>query len=217
MGDFVRSTTGEILGNPDKPIRFVPLKMVATWIIQEEINGKFEYRRTEPRNASNEQAPWSFTENGTKWRRVQSLDVYSLLVSDIEKFQSAMSNMADGELPDLNMMLLPVVISFRSMSFKAGKSVATFFAQVRDLLRFNANAKSYGYSLELQSVADKNDKGSFYVFKIGTSKKLDAALLPDAERWYQNLSNLASVRVDEGSETTVEPTEAPTINAQTKF
>jgi hypothetical protein len=200
-GNFVRSTTMEIVGSEEAPVRFIPLKMVSNWILQESINGKFEYRKLEPRTAKNEMEPWEFQQNGTTWRRVKTLDVFALLEKDIASYQAEMANLKDDALPDLNKMLLPVVISFRSTSFNAGKGVATFFAQIRDLQRYKPEIKSYGYSLELGAYQDKNDKGSYYVFKVGASKKVPDSMVVEAERWYQTLMHLpTNIKVDEAAE-----------------
>jgi hypothetical protein len=207
-GDFVRSTTCEVVGGEEKPISFIPLKMVNGWRVLEEVAGKFEFRRTEPRTAANEMAPWEFTENGAKWKRVKTLDVFALLPQDIEAFQKELADLKDDEMPDLTKTLMPVVISFRSTSFNAGKSVATFFGQVRDMARAtNRPLVPYGYSLELSTVADKNDKGNYYVFKVGKATKIPEAMKPEAQRWFENLMSLPSneIRVDETGDDTAIP------------
>jgi hypothetical protein len=90
----------------------------------------------------------------------------------------------------LNRTVLPVLISFKSTSYKAGQTVTTFFKQVDEMLQYNKNVKHYGYSLPLSCYLDKNDDGSFYVLKVGSPKALDAKYLPMAERWYNTLNSL---------------------------
>ncbi len=228
QGDMVRSTTAEVVGGPEKPVDFIPLKMTSDWIIQEKQGQKFEYRGTIARNAGNETLPWTFyktptgqevvepTANTIEWRRMKVLNVYALLPQDIQAYQDEMKKLADtGEMPDLNKTLLPIVLSFRSTSFNAGKSVATFFAQLRDASRYNPSVKPYHYALTLECSADKNDKGSFYVFQVsGKTKKVDPKLVDEAARWYDTLSNLSSIKID----TTDEDEAAPAASTgQTRF
>jgi hypothetical protein len=213
QGDMIRSTTLEKLGDPDKPVEFVPLKMVAQWILSEKIGQKFEFRKSIPRTAANEDLAWEYKENGIDWRRTKSLDVYALLPQDVAAYQTEMAKVAEtGDLPDLNKTLLPVVISFRSTSFTAGRTIATFFAQVRDALRVDPNVKSYGYTLPLTCYQDKNDKGSYYVFKVGAPKKLATELFPEAERWFQTMTVIQNVKVDESEADT-----GPVVSGTAQF
>ena len=66
IGDMVRSTTAEKLGDDKTPISFIPLKMSNAWTISEKIDEKYEFRRVELRNAANEDLPYEFEENGTE-------------------------------------------------------------------------------------------------------------------------------------------------------
>lgn len=210
LGDVVRSTTVEKLGNPETAIDFIPLKATMGWIEQEKVGQKFEYRKAVARTAQNENYPWSFWRNAngaefdrpgqmgaTEWRRVKTIDVFALLPSDIDAFEKEMAKAkSTGEMPDLTKTILPVVISFRSTSFNAGKTVATFFAQVAEMATHAPQVRSYAYTLPLGCVAEKNDKGSFYIFKVGQPKKLDAKYLPYAERWVNTLNSVKDIRVD---------------------
>lgn len=197
QGDMVRSTTAEVLGNPEEPVEFIPLKMTAAWILKEKIGGKYEFRGIEPRTALNEDAPWDYVKNGADWKRVKALNVFALLPSDISQFHEEMESvLKSGEMPDLNKTILPVQISFQSTSFNAGKAVATFYAQIRDMTRYNPAIKPYHYTLTLGCKQEKNDKGSYYVFEVGKTKKLDQKLVDEAARWYTILNTLKDIRVD---------------------
>jgi hypothetical protein len=193
QGDMIRSTTNEVIGGPDKPLDIVPLKLTPAWRVEEKIGGKFEFRRMEERTAANDSLPWEFQENGSDWRRVKVLNLFALLERDIKAFLAAMQ----AEDPDLGAGLLPVLISFRSTSFPAGKVVATYYAQVRDFQRYNPNAKSYAHKLQLSCKQDKNDKGSYYVFQVeGKPKRLDPTLIPEAERWFNQVNAMKEIKVD---------------------
>lgn len=217
-GDFVRSTTEAKMGDDKSaPIDFIPLKVVTEWREEEKVGQKFEFRKTLPRTPANEDYPWSFFKNpqgqefdkpgqlgATEHRRVKVINCFALLPSDIDAFNAEMAKAAEtGEMPDLNKTVLPIQISFRSTSYNAGKTVTTFFAQIREMLQFNPNVKSYGYTLPLSCFGDKNDKGSYYVMKVGTPKKLDEKYLSMAKSWYERLAAMKEIKVDESKDSEV--------------
>lgn len=201
QGDMVRSTNLDLLGGPDGGVDIIPLKMVNEWRLEESVGGKFEYRMREPRTAANDGSPWEFEKNGAKWKRTKVINLYCLLVQDVLKFSEEIKKAAEtGEMPDMDTALLPVVVSFRSMSYNAGKGVATFFAKVEDMKRYSAQAVPYGYSLSLTCKQTKNEKGSFYVFEVGKSSKQPEAVTKEAARWYEILRGPVALRVDETGE-----------------
>ena len=66
------------------------------------------------------------------------------------------------------------------------------------MLQYNNTVKSYAYTLPLSCVADKNDKGNFFVYKVGTPSKLDPKYLKTAESWFNRLNaGGGSIKVDE--------------------
>lgn len=217
-GDFIRSTTEAKLGDDKSgPIDFIPLKVTTEWREEEKIGQKFEFRKTLPRTPANEDYPWSFYRNpqgqefdrpgqlgATEHRRVKVINCYALLPSDIDAFETEMKKAAEnGEMPDLNKTVLPTLISFRSTSYNAGKTVTTFFAQIREMLQFNTEVKSYGYTLPLTCFGDKNDKGSYYVMKVGTPKRLDTKYLQMAKSWFERLSAMKEIKVDESKDSEI--------------
>ncbi len=214
MGDMIRSTTLEKLGDPEVPVDFIPLKMSADWIESEQVGGKFEFRTTVPRNAANDDLPWEFDKNGVKWKRTKCLNVYALLTADVQAFLAEMAGLGSGEMPDLSKSLLPILLSFRSTSFSAGRAVATYFAQVRDMLKYNPNVRPYGYSLTLACQPEKNDKGNYFVFKVeGKPKKIDDKFFPEVTRWYTTLNTLKTIKVDQGDD----ETDAAPVGTASKF
>jgi hypothetical protein len=202
-GDFVRSSTGEVLGGAATPLEFIPLSFQNLWMISENENGDnktFEFKGYEPRTASNEVQEWEYFENGVKHKRTKVMNVYALLPKDIEKQIAAMeSYKKTGEMPDLEAALLPVVIPFRNTSFKAAKDVATLFVKAADLAaQMGADVPVYGRTMKLSNVKEKNDKGAYYVLKVesgsATKKEYHAA----CKRWRDNLLSMAgAVKVDE--------------------
>ncbi len=188
LGDIYRSTNLEKLGGPDSAVEAVFLHNPKTnWIIEEKPKGatRFEYRRTEPRTASNETLPWSFWSDGssevafkdaqgaavacppgfTEWRRVKQFSVFAVLPADIEAAEKEMAKIDQGELPDPTKALTPVVFSFRSTSYYAGREVATFFTQAQSM-----RVPIHKYKLALTCKLEKNDQGTFYVWVVDRTK-----------------------------------------------
>lgn len=221
QGEIVRSSTVQKVagqmepGQPFKTIDFIPLKVTTGWAEKEKIGQKFEFRRAFPRTPHNDTLPWNFWRNpqgqdfdkpgqlgATEWQRVKSIDVYALLPSDVDAFEAEMKLAVEkGEIPDLSKTILPVVISFRSMSFNAGKSVTTFFAQVAEMAQTVPSIRSYNYKLTLGCKPDKNDKGSFFVFEVGQPQKLDPKYRAQAEKWMTTLNSVKDIKVDDTGET----------------
>lgn len=197
QGDIVRSVSAEILGGPNKPISFIPLKQTTSWVITEKVNDRYEFRGIEPRNSTNDTLEWTFVKNGTDWKRTKAIGIFALLVSDIEAFHLEQKRVEEtGEAPDLEKTLMPVFISFQSTSFTAGKMVSTFFTKAQSM-----KAPPYKYFLSLSCELDKNDKGSFYVWKVGASKPLPGALVGQASQWYEVLNAARTLKVDSEDET----------------
>lgn len=210
LGDIVKSTTLDILGNPDKMFEFIPLVEPTTgWRVEKRAVGaqRWEFHKREARNAKNDALPWRFNadkdgillEEGKpsshEWRRVKTLALFALLPQDIVASQGEMAKAADGELPDLAKALTPVLVEFRSTSFPAGKEVSTFFSQTQQF-----KVPAWKYMLKLGCFLDKNDEGTFYVFKVerNGAAKVDPAMYPDVEFWVNIVkSSGAALKVDE--------------------
>lgn len=227
QGEIVRSSTLQKVagqmdpGQPFKTVDFIPLRITTGWAEKEKIGQKFEFRKAFPRTPDNDLLPWSFWRNSqgqdfdkpgmmgaTEWQRVKSIDVYALLPGDVDAFDAEMAAAAEkGEIPDLSKTILPVVISFRSTSFNAGKNVTTFFAQVAKMAQKVPTIRSYDYMLSLGCKADKNDKGSYFIFDVGQAKKLDPKYRQQAEEWMATLNRTPNIRVDDSGESERVPSE----------
>lgn len=196
QGDMVRSTTGEKLGDLEVPVEFIPLTFTNTWILNEKIGGKFEYRGQEPMTAKNQDLPWEFKKDGADWRRIKSLNVYALLPKDIRAEAEELKKAASGEMPDPDKALLPVMISFRSTGYSAGKSISTHFAKAKTF-----GLKGYVSVMKLKCYQEKNDKGAFYVFSVENAGKTLKEDLVVCEKWYTLLtSQNVNIQVDESED-----------------
>lgn len=195
MGDLVRSTNGEKLGGPDKPLEFIPITFTNTWILSELVGKKYEYRAQEPLSAKNQDLPWEFEKNGTKWKRTKSLNLFALLVSDARAELAEMEKAKQGEMPDPDKALLPVMISFRSTSFVAGKDVVTHFAKARKF-----SLPGYVSVLRLKCAREKNDKGTYFVFEVENAGKTPQELMETCKYWQGTLASRNVQVHDEGKD-----------------
>lgn len=202
MGDIVRSTTGEKLGDASNPIEFIPLTApVALWGIEVKEKGKFKWKRDEPRNAKNAQDEWNYLsdENGYEdgrgkyeARRVQKVTLFALVVKDIQADEKERKKAENGEFPDLSKALMPVQISFSSYSFKnAGKKIVSYFAQAASF-----RAQPWKGILTLGCFKDENDNGKFYVYDlVGNPKPVKKEDYKTVEYWVNTVNNTA-VNID---------------------
>lgn len=210
MGDMVRSTTAEKLGGPETPIEFIPLTFQNKWMIQELVGKKFEFRKMLPRDHGMEDAkkqetektgenlPWDFTQGGTTWRRVKVIECFALLPSDIAAFQEELARAErEGDMPDMNKTLLPVVISFRSTSYTAGRAVVTHFTKAAGMAKYGA--KAHGFTLKLSCSQDSNDQGTFYVYDVQSGRRCTPLEFEKASEWFGLLGS-SQVVVDEPEE-----------------
>lgn len=196
-GDIIRSTTKEVLGNDRaEPIKFIPITYKTTWILNEEINGKYEYRGVEPRTAQNENSDWEFFKDGGKWKRVKGVDVYALLSKDVDA-DIINTSLSGDEIPDVDKVLLPVVIGFRSTSYQAGKAVINHFMKIKTLQAKLPHIAPFMYEMSLACKCEKNDKGTFFIYDVpASSNKAKPEYIAAAREWHKVISSQAIV-VDE--------------------
>ena len=212
-GQIVRSTNAEVLGGTKSPVEFIPLTFTDSWTVQEKIGQKFEYLRTEPRTAANQDAPWDFTEGGVECRRIKCFNVFALLKKDVDTALEMQELAKKGEPVDPDKALLPVVISFRSMSFPAGKAVSTYFSKAKSV-----GSPPYVKSIKLACHQEKNDKGTFFVYDIMEGTMQDKATRDVAATWYSSIAQglkSNTVVMDEAGTSKAE--ETAKVNTQTKF
>lgn len=207
IGDLIRSTTGEKLGDPEHPIEIVPLKMVNTWINFETAKSaktqKPAFRGMEERGAHNEQLPWEYVgPQGQEMFRRKAITLYALVPGDVAAYNAEIErSIAAGEAPDLNRTIMPVVITIQSTSFKhAGKKCASFFNSVRVNQARVPTLAPFQYILTLRGREEKKGDNAWYVMDFDPAKPLkDAAVRAEAANWVKILGT-SKVRVDETGE-----------------
>lgn len=205
-GDMVRSTNAEALGSDKKPMDIIPLTFQNLWMVSENLSGDgktFDFTGYEARTIHNENEEWEFFKDGHKCKRTKVMNLFALLPQDIDA-QSAMLAEFEktGAIPDVDKALLPIVIQFRSSSFKAGKDVATIFAKARSISEMTGkNIPAYGTTLKLSCYQEKNDKGTFFIYSVSPAGKTKDTYLEVAKTWYEILmKQTAAIKVDEGKE-----------------
>lgn len=192
-GSVIKSTSEEVVGGKDEPVKIIPLSIFKTWVVMEKIGNKFEYRRTEPYTSQNANRQWEWTENGASWQANMSINLYALLPQDIAREQKALAALEKtGELPDPDDALLPVVVSFTRTSFKTGKEVATHFAKAESF-----NTPAAGTTLGLTTEFVKGEKGSYYIFNLTKVGRTPLVELQAAKRWYDIVTSAQALKVDD--------------------
>lgn len=209
LGDIVRSTNAEKLGDPEHPIQFIPLSFPKTdWIIELMTAGKFKYKKSMARDAKNSGLEWNFwsdkdgnevpfgTVGAVEARRVQRLSLFALLPQDIDAEAAEKKKMENGEFPDISKALMPVMISFRSFSFNAGKEVVSFFTQANSF-----KTQAYKYLLGLGCKMQQNDKGTFYVFQVDRARpQAVPAVYAQVVEYWANIVFAQDLVVDESAD-----------------
>lgn len=191
-GDLVKSTDGSKLCDKAGTIEVLAFSTTKTFVIMEEVKGKFEFRGVENVTPENADAPLEYMLDGKKMRRDRALNFFALLPSEIEKETKALAAMKEsGEIPDPDDALLPLALSFRRTSYGTGKTFATHFAKSA---HFNVPPAVHVFKLGVKM--EKNDKGTFFVYTIEKARKSKPEEIQAAARWYQTVSK-AKVVVDD--------------------
>lgn len=196
-GDIIRSTTRKILAKKGESVDFIPLMSFKSWVVSEEVGGKFEYRREEPMSAANENLPWTFeapssaaAEKKANWRRDQSINIYTLLVDDVARATKAIEALTKGEMPSPEDALMPCLVSFRRSSYRTGRQMLTFFKSCE---QFKTPPASGIY--KLSSAIEKGDKGTYHVFVAEQKGRSTVEQLTVAKEWWKIL-NTAKIAID---------------------
>lgn len=173
QGDIVNPVTLVKLGDKAKGINFAPLSTFKTMTVLVSKEGRNVVDHVEPWGAQHVGAPWDYEKDGKKYGNRPTLNFYAMLEEDLKKPSS-----------------MPVILSFRSQSLRAGKKIINFFAQAADIQK-----KPCAMMLTLNSLLTKNDKGVFHVFDVLFSKDTPMEYGPKLIRW-EKLLKTAKVVVD---------------------
>lgn len=230
IGDLVRSTNNEKLGDPEHPVRIIPLVMTNTWMDFERVAGvnQPQFRGMYPRGVitrdahgrpleTNEGLEWTFKgAKGEDMFRRKTVVLYALVPSDIASYDAELKRALEaGEVPDLNKSISPVVITFQSTSFKhGGKKAATFFNTLR---QNNAELAGKGikrvlapfeYAMTLKCQEEKKGTNAWYVFDFDASvplstaypDKAECAAIKEKAAFWANALSQGGIKVDDAAE-----------------
>jgi len=165
MGDFVDSMTNEIIGNYlNKPVEFVPFHLEKIWIISKKSGNDFEFDRIEDVTLANEHRQYFEVVNGVEYKNEYTMNFYVLRPEDTS---------------------LPYVISFKGMSGKTGRVLAT------QMYVKNAAAGKIppAYVMSLAGSKDKNDKGTFITLKTSVARESSDEERNSAFTWYKSVTS----------------------------
>lgn len=239
IGDMVRSTTGEKLGDPEHSIPIVPLMMQSVWVEYEKVPGinQPQWRGMYPRGitqrsdtgqalATNADLPWDFKgPTGQVMMRKQGIILFALVPSDIAANEAEIKKAIEsGEAPDLSKGIMPVVITMQGTSFKfGGKQIATFFNNIK---KTNADmagklvVKPWDYVMDLGAREEKKGTNAWYVntfdapkalHKVFTDKAVRQSILEKAQYWAQSLG-AGAVQIDGGEDAEDESAPATSVS-----
>ena len=226
IGDIVRSTTHEKLGDPESPIDVIVLhNPKPEWVIEVKEKDRFRFKGVMDRNAANETLPWNYwadedgnevpegTKGAKEWRRVKRLSFFGILPGDLAAAEAEQKKVEAGELPDPNKALTPVLFSIRSSSYKAGKEITTFFSKAQSM-----NVPIWWYQIKMGCVLEKNDDGSFYVWVANTVavKGVPKEQRPLIQSWVEMLNAGVNFQVDENADEGAIDVKGVTVDAQAK-
>jgi hypothetical protein len=167
MGDFVDSMTSDILGNyTKKPIQFIPFHLEKIWIISKKTagSGDYSFDSVVPVTAENEGLRYNEVLNGVEYKREYTMNFYVLRPEDTS---------------------LPYIISFKGMSSKSGRILATQM-YVRNAA---AGLVPPAMIMELSGTKDKNDKGTFIVLNTKPVGESSPEQIAKAFEWYKTVSS----------------------------
>jgi hypothetical protein len=167
MGDFVDSMTSEILGNyAKKPVAFIPFHLEKIWIISKKTQGSgdFDFDSIVPVTSENEGLRYNEVVDGVEYKREYTMNFYVLRPDD---------------------MSLPYIISFKGMSSKSGRILATQM-YVRNAA---AGLVPPAMIMELSGTKDKNDKGTFITLNTKPVGESNPEQIAKAFEWYKTVSS----------------------------
>lgn len=173
-----KSKIGEIRGSMEcnlvvgagEEVEFIPFKMFKTWVVLKAQGGSFVEEIPYEKGSLDREG----VKDGVQVRNYQTINYYCLLPKDIEKG-----------------VYMPYVISFRSTSYTAGKTLETKRALLQEFKKPIA-VKTF----KLWSKADRNDDGNDYqTFNIAESRDTTPEELKAVAEWHRIIKT-KSVVVD---------------------
>lgn len=171
MGDLVDSLTNEVIGNCNDGIEIIPFHMEKILIVSKHNGSDYEFDHIEPSTPENERLPYEQETPEGKFKNEHCMNFYCLRPND---------------------MSLPYIVSFKGMSRKSGKVLAT------QMFVKNATAGKVppAFVMKLTGTKTKNDKGTFMVLNTAPVRESSNEEISVAFNWYKTV-NQGGVKVHE--------------------
>lgn len=189
FGDFVSSLDEKVVGGINKPLQFIPFYLQKLLKVSKEVNGKFELDHFEALTPINENLPWEDIEGNFKIRRDQVYNCFATL---------------EGEA-------LPVCISFKGKSKKAGKKLAT------QMYAVNVGAKKLppcATVMTLSGKKEQNDKGTFVVLDVSSFGNATPNQINECAKWIHLVKSGAAKAQEEEESPEVTPARQSSVNTE---
>jgi len=196
VGALVNSVTGKKLGSAREkdfsPVALIPIKIQNIWIQYENLSGQLEYRGTIPRTKQNEGLPTEWEENGVKWRRDRTINLFCLLEKDLQE-----------DFP------MPYVIAFKRTSFTAGRFISTHFSKCDMARQMGKVIPPFATTFKICGEKKSNEQNTWYAFSFGEDTvKTSEQGMALASQWEKTLRSKA-VTIDDSDENVMADDSAP--------
>lgn len=171
MGDLVDSLTSEVIGNCTEGVEIIPFHMEKIIIVSKHDGSDYQFDHIESSTPENENLPYEQETPDGKFKNEHCMNFYCLRPED---------------------MSLPYIVSFKGMSRKSGKILAT------QMFVKNAAAGKIppAFAMKLEGTKTKNDKGTFMVLKTSPVRESNQEEISSAFAWYKTV-NQGGVKVHE--------------------
>lgn len=171
-GEIRESIDNKKITEKEGAVEIIPFGVYKTWITLSKQGSEFIAQV--PLTAANCNKPREEILGGIEVLNYETLNYYCILPSEV----------ALG-------MYMPYVVSFRSTSYMAGKTLETHRARLQEFglpLPFK--------TFNLGSSPRKNDKGNYYVFTISESRNSSEEELAAVKHWFKLIQS-GKAKVDE--------------------
>jgi hypothetical protein len=162
-GDLIDTLTNEAIGGMKQPIQFIPFYMEKVWFRSVKNGKDFELISIEDVTPENEALRYSDVVGGKEYKNEMHMRFYGLLPTDTS---------------------LPYIITFKGMSLKKGKALATQMYIKNRAANLTPAAKVMDISVSKET----NDKGSYCTMSASINRNTTAEELQTALLWYKTIS-----------------------------
>jgi hypothetical protein len=200
VGDIMKLPNNTVVAKKGANVEFIPLVLHESWLLEEKVGNKFEYRGREARDVSNDDRPWEYTNKGTEWRRSKVIECFVLLVNEISEEAKELEKAKKGGFADPDKALMPCVLTFQRTNYNAGRELSTFFANCK---RFSAPL--YCKIFNLSTVSTTNDKGTFATYAIAKGEHTPEKYFDVCLSWQNLVRGGKAKAVEVSPEETVQP------------